>query len=169
MARATILAVGRSRGARPVVDCMPGQFRWRIAAMIPGRAVMTRPSAARPSSRSRRQMPRLPVPVRSHCRSGAERKTSGSMNGTLLPRRAAAWWLSRSRSFFALRLASLSGLSVEARRPSVSHVHVPASPVSRPGRLLISTRKNPYGAKTSKSTSLTVPSRAMNSNSDHAR
>ena len=123
----------------------------------------------RDSSRSRRQTRSPPVPVRSHCKSGAERKISGSMNGTLLPRFTAGCWLSSARSFFALRLASLSGLSVEMRRPSVSIVHVPASPVTRPGRLLISMRKKPNGAKTSRSTSFTVPSRAMNSKSDHAR
>src|SRR4051794_27552578 len=47
---------------------------------------------------------------------------------------------------------------VTVRRPSVSHDQVPASPDSLPGRLLISIRKKPIGLKTSRSTSLMLPS-----------
>jgi hypothetical protein len=48
-------------------------------------------------------------------------------------------------------------------RPSVVQVQLCASPVSTPGRLLISTRKRPAGESTSASTSLTLPSSSMNS------
>jgi hypothetical protein len=48
-------------------------------------------------------------------------------------------------------------------RPSVVQVQLCASPVSTPGRLLISTRNRPAGESTSASTSLTLPSSSMNS------
>ena len=52
-----------------------------------------------------------------------------------------AGWRRRSEiSFFALRFASSSGLSNVCRRPSWRHVHVPRSPSTIPGWLLISTR-----------------------------
>jgi hypothetical protein len=49
----------------------------------------------------------------------------------------------------ALRLASRIGLSSEDRRPSLSvQVQVPASPSTRPGRLLISTSQKPCLVRT---------------------
>ena len=169
MARATIFAVGLLSCSRPGRLSSPGQWRCWIADMMPGRAAPDMVPGRAAPSRSRRQTRRRPVPERSHCRLGADRKISGSMNGTRPPRLVALWCLSRSASFLAFRLASLSGLSVVVSLPPFSHVHVPASPESRPGRLLISIRKKPKGAKTSRSTSFTEPSRAMNSKSDQAR
>ncbi len=59
-----------------------------------------------------------------------------------------------AESAFALRLASRTGLSIEIRLPSLSvQVQVPASPSTRPGRLLISTSQKPCLVRTSRSTS----------------
>jgi hypothetical protein len=76
---------------------------------------------------------------------------------------------SRARSFFALRLADNNGLVAVTSRPSASQVQVPGSPKTRPGRLLISVRNSPIGVSRSRSTSLMLPSRAMNSKLAHAR
>ena len=102
------------------------------------------PSAA---SRSRRQTFKRPVPVRSHWRFGADSEMSGSRKGARPPRLATAGAPRSVACFLAFVLANLRGLSVEVSRPSVLHVHVPASPVTRPGRLLISARKNPRGRR----------------------
>lgn len=72
----------------------------------------------------------------------------------------------RSKSdfnFLAFRSAARIGLSSVNNFPSCCQIQVPASPRMMPGRLLISTRKKPTGVKSRRSTSLMLPSSAMNS------
>ena len=132
--------------------------------MMPGRAGLS--SVA---SQSRRHTRYRALPCRSHRRSGTEQKTRASTNGGCPFFLNAFCRCSSVRSFLAFRLAAISGLSTVYSLPSFSQVQVPASPNSRPGRLLISIRKKPCGVKTSRSTSLMLPSSAMNSKLDQAR
>src|SRR5262249_43640567 len=98
----------------------------------------------------------------------SEQKTSGAMNGRWIFFVAGceARTAFRRLHFLSVRM---SGLSYVYCRPSVVHVQVPASPVSPPGRLLISTRNMPFGDATRRSTSFRLPSRPMKVKFDHAR
>ena len=91
------------------------------------------------------------------------------MYGSCWPRNA-AWRPSNDLSRLALRLVSRSGLSSLRSRvwPGGVRRHVPASPRSSPGQLLISIRNTPLGLTTSVSTSPIEPSRT-NSKFAHAR
>ena len=116
----------------------PGRPRWKVADL------------ARPSSRQDRLVD--------------ERKIAGSTKGRrILALVMAGCRLSRLARRFALRLARMTGLSTVLDRPSVVQVQLCTSPVSTPGRLLISTRNRPAGESTRASTSLTLPSSSMNS------
>ena len=85
--------------------------------------------------------------------SGSERKTRASSQGSGTFWAAILGFRSDERAL-ALRLASRTGLSTETRLPSLSvQVQVPASPSTRPGRLLISTSQKPCLVRTSRSTS----------------
>ena len=101
------------------------------AAMMPGR-----PGSSPVGSTSRTWTPWRATGVKlAVARSGAERKTSGSRNGSAILLQAFCR-RSRTISRLALRLARSSGLSVEIWRPSWCQVQVPASPVDQPGPAL---------------------------------
>ena len=146
-ARVSALAVRTSIASRDV-GSTPATSRLTSAARMPLRP--GRPSAA---SRSARQTRFRAAPWRSHWISGSDRKTRASSQG-IGTFWAAIFAFRSDESALALRLASRTGLSTEARLPSLSvQVQVPASPSTRPGRLLISTSQRPCLVRTSRSTS----------------
>ena len=110
-----------------------------------------RPSAA---SRSVRQTRLRAAPWRSHWISGSDRNTRASSqgSGTFW---AAIFGLQQRRERLGLAVGEQDGvIDREPACPPVSvQVQVPASPSTRPGRLLISTSQKPCLVRTSRSTS----------------
>lgn len=115
-------------GGRPVTDAFGLRIEPRAGAAFDGSYDAWPRRTVTSCSRSRKQTRYRAVSCNAQRKSGAEQNTTAAMKGSCPCFLHALCRWSSVRSFLALVLAAMTGLSVVTSRPSVSQVHVPASP-----------------------------------------